>query len=184
MRPAEPGLIVLELNCSAARLPKVTNEPIVEEHPERRMAFPPRHQNRSSMSEAAPLERGTIRNSSFKVARTLRMLSSFAPALPASISEMVAWRKPALSLSSPWLRPICFRARRTRLPSCFGVRARSIIACLYARSYRKAIYGVEYIPQISAVAYKSNLYAEAHKGHHSSSSKDVWRAILQTRPDR
>src|SRR3546814_11608206 len=76
MRPAEPGLIVLELNCSAGSLPKVTNEPIVEEHPERRMAFPPRHQNRSSMSEAAPLERGTIRNSSFKVARTLRMLRS------------------------------------------------------------------------------------------------------------
>src|SRR3546814_20679195 len=76
---------------------------------------------------------------------------------------MVSLRKPALSLSSPWLRPICFRARRTRLPSCFGVRARSIIACLYARSYRKAIYGVEYIPQISAVTYKSNLYAEAHK---------------------
>src|SRR3546814_3467378 len=99
MRPAEPGLIVLELNCSAGSLPKVTNEPIVEEHPERRMAFPPRHQNRSSMSEAAPLERGTIRNSSFKVARTLRMLSSFAPALPASISEMVDRKSTRLNSS-------------------------------------------------------------------------------------
>lgn len=89
--------------------------------PQRRMEAAA-HQKISSIAAASPFDRGRIRNSGSRTARTARIVSTFVAGLPVSIREMVSCRRPVFSLSCLWLRP-CGR------PSC-----RSVSDCVQGRS--------------------------------------------------
>src|SRR5579883_2722942 len=157
--PAEPAVVIAEADRAAGLLEEMADETVVEIDAQRCMLAAPRHQNMSSISAACPFDRGPIWNSRSSAASTARRVSILLAGLPASISEIVSWRRPALSPSCVWLHFRCLRARRTRLPICFGLRATFAIGHLWPNSDNLSI---------SGLANKADLCGNHDESHASS----------------
>jgi hypothetical protein len=118
------------------------------------------HQNRSSVSVLPWLRARTTSSRSGAESVSVRVRICTAGS-PASRRDIVPCHRWICSPSAPWLRPTCLRARRTKAPGCFSVRA--IRSVMYAS-------GNQYTRARINIWYTRDLPRSRHAGKGSGSA--------------